>query len=95
MRLYTQELQHAAAVRLQAIARAWIAHKKCTAWGEVKRQRMRDTSISSRKIQVSPSPWRKTAPPDILLSLDGVNRWIVDMNQWIVYVSQWMVYVSQ
>lgn len=48
-----QELQHAAAVRLQAKVRAWIGHKRCTAWGEVKRQRVRDIDISSRKMQVS------------------------------------------
>ncbi len=48
-----QELQHAAVVRLQAKVRAWIGHKRCTAWGEVKRQRVRDIDISSRKIQAS------------------------------------------
>ncbi|CAM9124671.1 unnamed protein product, partial [Hapterophycus canaliculatus] len=46
-----QELQHAATVRLQATVRGWIGHKRCAAWGEVKRQRVRDTDISSRKIQ--------------------------------------------
>eukprot|EP00752_Nemacystus_decipiens_P010136 g9032.t2 len=46
-----QELHHAAAVRLQAKVRAWIGQKRCTAWGEVKRQRVRDTDISSRKMQ--------------------------------------------
>ncbi|CAM9637950.1 unnamed protein product [Pylaiella littoralis] len=48
-----QELQHAAAVRLQAKVRAWVGHKRCTAWGEVRRQRVRDTDISSRTIQGS------------------------------------------
>ncbi|CAN0130875.1 unnamed protein product, partial [Scytosiphon promiscuus] len=46
-----QELQHAAAVRLQGRVRGWIGQKRCAAWGEVKRQRVRDTDISSRKIQ--------------------------------------------
>lgn len=40
-------------MRLQAKVRAWIGHKRCTAWGEVKRQRVRDTEISSRRIQAS------------------------------------------
>ncbi|CAM9289945.1 unnamed protein product, partial [Sphacelaria rigidula] len=48
-----QELRHAAAVRLETMVRAWIAHKRCAAWGEVKRQRRRDTDICSRKIQVA------------------------------------------
>lgn len=48
-----KELQHAAAVRLETVVRAWIAHKRCAAWGEMKRQRMRDTDICSRRIQVS------------------------------------------
>ncbi|CAB1097885.1 unnamed protein product [Ectocarpus sp. CCAP 1310/34] len=46
-----QELQHAAVVRIQATVRGWIGLKRCAAWGEVKRQRMRDIEISSGKIQ--------------------------------------------
>lgn len=30
-----------------------MAHKRCSAWGEVKRQRMRDMDLSVRKLQAS------------------------------------------